>query len=82
MRAGNSLFLCVSGQIQAKEIAMPAISEPLTPEQREAGFQVEDDEDFVYLKREGETLATWLATRATAQAVRDEADRILAEGKK
>ena len=82
MRAGNPLFLCVSGQIQAKGVAMPALSELLTPEQREAGFQVEDDEDFVYLKREGETLATWLATRATAQAVRDEADRILAEGKK
>ena len=55
------------------------LSELLKLEHRQAGFALKDDEDFVYLTRGDKIVAVWNATKATAQAIRNEADRLLAE---
>ena len=46
---------------------------------RDAGLYLDEDEDFLYLKREGgsKPLATWWALTATVAMVRDAADSIL-----
>jgi len=46
----------------------------LKPEHREAGFHLEGDEDFVYLKQGDKVLAVWNATKVTIQVILDEAD--------
>ena len=51
------------------------LTELLKPEHIKAGFYVEDDEDFVYLKRGDKTMAVWSATKATGDMIRAEADR-------
>jgi len=59
---------------------MPRIlSEVLKPEHRQAGFYLEDDEDFLYLKRGDKVVAVWNATRASIESVKAEADRQMAE---
>ena len=55
------------------------LTELLKPEHRQAGLEVEDDEDFVYLKRGNKTLAIWNATKATRDVIQAEADRQMAE---
>ncbi len=52
----------------------------LKPEHRRAGFSLDEDEDFLYLKRGDKVLAIWNATKATAETIIAAADRILAEG--
>jgi len=49
----------------------------LTKEQRQAGFYLEEDEDFLYLFREGKSQAVFNSKRATIKAIRDEADRLM-----
>ena len=58
------------------------LTELLKPEHRKAGLEVEDDEDFVYLKRGDKTLAIWNATKATRDVIQAEADRLIAEASK
>ena len=57
------------------------LSACLKPEHLEAGFYLDDDEDFLYLKREGKVLAVWNATQATTDAVQVEIDRLMTEVK-
>ena len=52
----------------------------LKREHRQAGLYLDDDEDFLYLKRGYKVVAIWNATKATAETVIAEADRRLAEG--
>ena len=52
----------------------------LKPEQKEAGFYMEAEEDFLYLKRGDKVLATWNARVATIVSIRDEAGKIMREG--
>lgn len=47
----------------------------LTAEQRSAGLYLEEDEDFLYLKREGESLAVFSAKGATVRSIREEAEK-------
>jgi len=51
----------------------------LKPEHRQAGFYLEDDEDFLYLKRTDKVVAVWNATKATKEAVLAETDRQMTE---
>ena len=55
------------------------LTEKLKPEHRQAGFYLEDDEDFLYLKRGEKVVAVWNAARATIDAVVAEADRQITE---
>ena len=48
----------------------------LTPEQREQGFSLEEDNHCLYLLYKGGIVAIFSATGATIEAIRDEADRI------
>ena len=43
------------------------VSAILTKEHIEKGFYLEDDEDFVYLKYSGKTVAKWNGRRAKSQ---------------
>ncbi len=61
-------------------IRRDALDRILKPEHRQAGFSLDDDEDFLYLKQGDKVLAIWNATKATAETVIAEADRRLAEG--
>ena len=47
----------------------------LKPERQQAGLYLEDDEDFVYLKRGDKMLAVWLSTNVTVETILHEADR-------
>jgi len=47
----------------------------LKPEHQQAGLHLEEDEDFVYLKRGDRILAVWLATNVTVETILHEADR-------
>ncbi len=50
----------------------------LTIEQRQAGFYLEEDEDFLYLfDREGKRQAVFSSKGAKYKEIRDEADRIM-----
>jgi len=51
------------------------LQDALTPEQREQGFSLAEDEDFVYLYRHGKLIATFSSKGATVEAIREEADR-------
>lgn len=54
--------------------------EILTEQQRQAGFDIEDDEDFVYLyDGKGEQRAVFSAFGATAESLRVEADSFMKE---
>jgi len=49
----------------------------LTEKQREAGFYLEDDEDFVYFySKEGKLLAIFSSHGATIQSIREENERL------
>ena len=61
-------------------IRRDALGRILKPEHRRAGFFLDDDEDFLYLKQGDKVLAVWNAAKATAETVIAEADRRLAEG--
>jgi len=61
-------------------IRRKALDACLKPEHRRAGYYLDDDEDFLYLKRGDKVVAVWSATKATAETVIAEADRRLAEG--
>ena len=52
----------------------------LTAEQRRAGLYLEEDEDFIYLKRAGRVLALFNAKAATVASIRDVAERHLERG--
>ena len=49
----------------------------LKKEHRATGLYLEEDEDFLYLKRGDDELARWLATKARMPRVLDEADRLM-----
>jgi hypothetical protein len=55
------------------------LTELLKPEHVQAGFCVEDDEDFVYLKQGDKTVAVWNARQVTGDMIRAEADRLMAK---
>lgn len=56
------------------------LQEVLTGEQREAGFYLREDEDFVYLyDGEGKRRAVFSATGAIFRSIRQEADQLLRE---
>ena len=54
----------------------------LRPVHRTAGLYLQEDEDFFYLKREGQDkpLAVWLAYTVTIAMIHDAADSILERG--
>ena len=56
-----------------------ALSRILKPEHKQAGFSLDDDEDFLYLKRGNKVVAVWNATQATADIAIAEADRQMAK---
>ncbi|MFA5439485.1 hypothetical protein [Dehalococcoides sp.] len=60
-------------------IRSEALNRILKPEHRQAGFYLDDDEDFLYLKRGNKVVATWNAAKATAEIAIAEADRQMAE---
>ena len=51
----------------------------LTAEQRRAGLYLEEEEDFLYLKRGDQVLAIFSAVGATVASVREAADSYIAE---
>ena len=51
----------------------------LTAEQRQAGLYLEEDEDFLYLKREGQVLAVFSAVGTSIESIREEAERHIRE---
>jgi len=52
----------------------------LTRQQREGGFYLEEDEDFVYLyDSEGIKQAVFSSKGATIESIREEADRLMKE---
>ena len=60
-------------------IKRKALDACLKPEHRQAGYYLEDDEDFLYLKQDGKAVAVWLATVATVPIIQAEVDRLIAE---
>ncbi|WP_332445502.1 hypothetical protein [Dehalococcoides mccartyi] len=60
-------------------IRRDALNRILKPEHRQAGFYLDEDEDFLYLKRGNKVIAIWNATQATADVAVTEADRQMAE---
>ena len=56
-----------------------ALNAILKPEYRQAGYSLDEDEDFLYLKRGNKVVAVWNATKATAERVVAEIDRRMAE---
>lgn len=54
----------------------------LTLEQRELGFELEEDEDFVNLLLKGKAAAVFNAKSVTVAAIRETADRIAREPNK
>jgi len=56
-------------------IRSDALNRILKPEHRQAGFYLDEDEDFLYLKRGDKVVATWNANQATAEVAVAEADR-------
>ena len=59
---------------------MIALNAILKPEHREAGYSLDEDEDFLYLKRGNKVVAVWNATKANAERVVAGIDRRMAEG--
>ena len=57
-----------------------ALNAIMKPEHRQAGYSLDEDEDFLYLKRGDKVVAVWNATKATAKVVVAEIDRRMAEG--
>lgn len=55
------------------------LRQTLRPVHRAAGLFLDGDEDFLYLKREGQDkpLAVWLACTVTVAMIHDAADSIL-----
>ena len=51
----------------------------LTTRHKGIGLYLEEDEDFLYLKREGQVkpIATWLTSTVTVAMIRDVADAIV-----
>ncbi|MDD4986787.1 MAG: hypothetical protein PHQ43_13625 [Dehalococcoidales bacterium] len=56
-------------------IRSDALNRVLKPEHKQAGFYLDEDEDFLYLKRGDKVVATWNSTQATAEVAVAEADR-------
>ncbi|MDD5537375.1 MAG: hypothetical protein PHF12_00235 [Candidatus Omnitrophica bacterium] len=56
-----------------------ALNRILKPEHKQAGFYLEADLDFLYLKRGDKVVAVWNATQATADMAVAEADRQMTE---
>ncbi len=61
-------------------IRRKALDACLKPEHRQAGFYLDDDEDFLYLKRGDKVVAVWSANKVTVETVQAEIDRILVKG--
>ena len=53
-------------------IRRKALDACLKPEHRQAGFYLDDDEDFLYLKRGDKVVAVWSANTATVETVQAE----------
>jgi len=54
------------------------LQDTLTGEQREAGFYLADDEDFVFLyDKEGKLLAVFSSHGATVESIREETERLI-----
>ena len=60
-------------------IRREALNRILKPEHRQAGFSLDEDEDFLYLKQGDKVVATWNANYATADVAIAEADRQIAQ---
>jgi len=58
-----------------------ALNQILKLEHRQAGFSLDEDEDFLYLKRGSKVVAVWNAKKATADIAVAEADRQMAEAR-
>jgi len=58
------------------------LTQTLAPRHKEIGLFLEEDEDFLYLKREGQDkpLATWMAYTVTIAMIHDAADSIVERG--
>ncbi|WP_324664228.1 hypothetical protein VLL09_04760 [Dehalococcoides mccartyi] len=56
-----------------------ALNRILKPEHRQAGFSLDEDEDFLYLKRGDKVVAVWNANKATADIAVAEANRRMTE---
>jgi len=52
----------------------------LTAEQRMAGLYLEEDENLLFLKREGQVVVVFSATGATVASIREEAEKHLERG--
>ncbi len=50
----------------------------LKPEHKEAGFYLEDEEDFVYLKRGDRQIAVWNSARVTLKSLLQQIDNTVA----
>ena len=61
-------------------IRRKALDAYLKPEHRQAGFYLDDDEDFLNLKRGDKVVAVWSANKVTVETVQAEIDRILVKG--
>ncbi len=59
-------------------IRKDALDACLKPEHRQAGYYLDDDEDFLYLKQGDKVVTVWSAKSATMETVRAEIDKILA----
>ena len=53
-------------------IRRKALDACLKPEHRQAGFYLDDDEDFLYLKRGDKVVAVWSANKVTVETVQAE----------
>jgi len=62
-------------------IRRDALNRILKPEHRQAGFSLDEDEDFLYLKRGDKVVATWNANHATADVAIAEADRQIVQAR-
>jgi hypothetical protein len=60
-------------------ILRDALNRILKPEHKQAGFYLDADVDFLYLKRGDKVIAVWNASQATADVVLAEADRQMKE---
>ena len=60
------------------------LTQTLRPAHRAAGLFLQEDEDFLYLKREGQDkpLAIWIACTVTVAMIQDAADAIVARGER
>jgi len=65
----------LSAEVESEMWLLPLDSGILTPTDVAEGFELWEDEDFVYLTRHGEIVATFSAGGATKQSIQEEIAR-------